>query len=79
MVLGQRLERTTPVAQEAHRDPGSLEKRPTGAADVLDHEGGGRHDTSKVVAIVGVALDREVIAEPLGLFIRIGVAADPRQ
>src|SRR5262249_4542215 len=79
MVLGERLERPTPVTQETQRDPGSLEQRPTGAADVLKHEGGGRHGAPKVISIVAVALDRQFIAEPLGLLICIGVAAHPRQ
>jgi hypothetical protein len=79
MVLGERLQRPAPVTQKTQRDPGSLEQRPTGAANVLQHEGGGRHGASKVIPIVRVALDRQLIAEPLGLLIGIGMAAHPRQ
>jgi hypothetical protein len=44
---------------------------------VLQHEGGGRGSLTHVVSVVGVALEQGVVAKPLGLFIGVGVAADP--
>ena len=79
MVLGKSRERPAPVTQETQGDPGSFAQRPPGAADVLQHEGGGWPGPPQVVAVVRVALGPQVIAEPLGLLIGIGVAAHPRQ
>jgi len=79
VVLGKSRERPAPVTQETQGDPGSFAQRPPRAADVLQQEGGGRPGPPQVVAVVRVALGPQVIAEPLGLLIGIGVAAHPRQ
>ncbi len=79
VVLGQTLDRAPSVAEERDADPCALDQRPPRPADVLQHERGRLPRPAEVIAIVGVPLQRQVVAEPLRLLIRIRMTANPRE
>jgi hypothetical protein len=76
VVLREAHERAAAVTKEGDADPHSLEQRPA-RSHVLQQERRCIAGSTKIIGVVGVALEPQVIPQPFRLLVGVGVTTDP--